>query len=576
MHRLPRLPHCALVILSCLALAPCASAAPETYYEWVARLQVPEAKRGLNDDPAGDGTSNLLKYALGINPLTSATNLLPKAETTSIGGTDRLVLTVGKNPDAMGVTYIVESSSDLSGWSSAGLSVLSETGTTLKVADSVALGQNDHRFMRVRVTLSDPLSGAVTWQNVTAIHGVLDNAISAYQIPGILYSVKVAGKDAWAEGRGVRDTATKAALSGGDRFRIGSASKTFVGMAVLKLIQQQRMGFENSISAYLPAAVLSKYDKNHITIRMLLQHTSGINNYTNIIEDWFIPYITDRKRVWTTEELVELVNSRFALSYEEGGKVADPGQKWYYSNTNTLLLAMAVEKVVGMPIRQYITEQFIQPLGLTDTLYPAPGESTIPGNYAKGYVDWANFTGEPSMPSGLTDVTVYDPTGVGAAGPMISSARDLAVWMEAIVKNDQLIGDYRSGHIDWHYFTSFSNATGTPRPGSYGMKLAHEPDVTNNADYYIIGHRGQISGYDTAMMYIPEKNVALVVVCNRTLRFAEGAPDNALLVAMNQIIAILYPDLIAANKLPPKAAALRIEPPQPAAPFKRKAALTEY
>lgn len=575
MYRYPCVLCRALVVLCCLALASRAAAA-ETYYEWIARMQVPEARRGLNDDPAGDGTPNLLKFALGLNPLASSADLLPKAQVGAVQGGDRLILTVSKNADAMGVTYVVESSSDLTNWSSTGLTVLSESATSLKVADSVALGANDHRFMRVRATLSEPLTGAVTWQNVTAIHGVLDNAIAQYDIPGILYSVKVPGKDAWVEGRGVSDSSTKAAMAPNDRVRIGSASKTFVGMAALKLIKERRLGFEHPISAYLPAKVLSNYDKDHITIRMLLQHTTGINNYTNIIDEWFMPYITDRRRVWTNEELVELVNSRFSKTPDEGGKVYEPGQKWFYSNTNTVILAMIIEKVTGTTIRQYITDEFITPLGLTDTIYPAPGDATIPGNHAKGYVDWVNFTGESSLPTGLTDVTVYDPTGVGPAGPMISSARDLAVWMEAIVKNDQLIGDLRAGHIDWRYFTAFSNATGEPRPGAYGMKLAHEPDTTNNADYYIIGHRGQISGYDTGMMYLPEKNAAVVVVCNRTLRLADGEPDNALLLAMNKIIAILYPDVIAANKMPPKTGAMPLEAKQPPTPFKRKAPLTEY
>ncbi len=554
-------------------------AARETFPEWVIRKQVPASQRGMNDDPAGDGVSNILKYGLGLDPLVVATNLVPQAQVMTVQGVERLVLTVNKNADALGVIYTVEGSSDLAAWSSNGLIIVSDTPTTLTVADGAPLSQTNRRFLRLRVSLRDPLPGALSWEQVASIRSLLDGAISAYEIPGILYSIKQPGQEPWVDGRGVRDRNSAAPISPDDRFRIGSASKTFAGMAALRLINQGRLGFEHPIGAYLPANVLSNYRKDLITVRMLLQHMSGINNYTNIIDDWFIPYIMDRKRVWTNEELIELVNGLYTKTPEEGGKVYDPGQKWFYSNTNTVILALIIEKITGVGFGRYITENFIQPLGLTGTIYPAPGESEIPGNHTRGYVDWIDFIGEPSLPPGVTDVTVYDPTGVGPAGPMISTVRDLSIWMEAIVRNDALVGDLRRGHIDWRYYIAFNGATSGPPPGTYGIKLAHEPDYTNNADYYVIGHRGQISGYDTAMMYLPEKNASIVVVCNRTLKNGPGFPTNALEVALNKMVALLYPDLIATNRIrsePGRAQSLRAVT-APAAPADRwPAPLMEY
>lgn len=527
------------------------AASTETFPEWLVRNQVPANKRGQSDDPAGDGVSNLMKYALGLNPLSVSTNLIPQAKVGTVQGVDRLILSINKNPTALGVVYTVEGSSDMANWSSSGMLVVSETASALTVADSVALTQTNRRFMRLNVALVDPISGVLTWDSVATIRAVLDKSIAAYEIPGILYSVKTVGKDAWTDGRGVSNKSTGTPVDPNDRFRIGSASKTFVGMAALRLINQGRLGFEHPISTYLPTKVLNNYAKDQITIRMLLQHTSGINNYTNVIDDWFFPYIQNRKRIWTAEELVELINSRYAKPAADGGKLFDPGLKWTYSNTNTVLLGMIVEKITGVEIGRYIRENFIEPLGLKDTLYPAKGESEIPGQHLRGYMDWVNFLDEPSLPSGLLDVTVYDPTGVGAAGAMISTVRDLSVWMEAVVNNNDLIGDLRAGHVDWRYFQSLSSSTSmSPRPGTYGMKIAHEPDTTNNADYYIIGHRGQISGYDTAMMYLPEKEAAIVVVCNRSLKFGPGFPTNALGVALNQIVATVYPDLIVKYKNP--------------------------
>lgn len=461
-----------------------------------------------------------------------------------------LMLSFAAKAGANTIELELQRSADLQDWETVPLTPnqLTEDGKVRQPAGGSA------GFFRQRITQVE--APEITPQQFAAIHDIVEAALTANEIPGILYGIKFPGQETLAFAQGVSNVDTEEPLQPDDRFRIGSASKTFIGMAALRLIQQGELGFEHSISDYLPPAVLSNYDRDSITIRMLLRHTTGVNNYTNIIDDWFFPYIENRTRIWTNEELVELINVRYAASPPEGGKVFDPGQGWFYSNTNTVLLGMIVEEITGQPIGQHITETFITPLGLADTFYPAPGESVIPGFFTSGYTNWADFTGEPSLPSTLEDVTVYDPSGVGPAGPMISTVADLCAWMEVIARNDEVIGDFRRGHIDWRYFTSFSGSTGGESTGSYGMNLAHEPDTNNNADYYIVGHRGQISGYDTAMMYLPDQEVALVLVCNRSLLFGEGLPTNALEVALNDIIEVLYPEMIAENQLEPAVTSL--------------------
>jgi D-alanyl-D-alanine carboxypeptidase len=392
-------------------------------------------------------------------------------------------------------------------------------------------------------------SGALlTPANQAKIQQLVDKAISDYEIPGILYSVKFVGEQPWTQARGVRDRSTSAPLQPDDYFRIGSASKTFAGMAVLKAIQDNRLKLESTLDRLLPAEVLNNYPKNLITVRMLLSHTSGINSYTNFIEDWFMPYIANRTRVWTDLELVQMVNAKF--SDPELGQIATPGAVWAYSNTNTVILGMVLERIYGKPIRQLIQEWFITPLALTKTIYPAPGQSVMPEPFAHGYMNWANYVSEPSLPSTDLDVSQYDPSGVGAAGAIISTVGDLAKWMESMAQFDDGSRSYRRGHLDWKFFTGFGAGSYTAgvAQSSYGLHMAHEPDSTNNADYWIIGHRGQISGYDTAMMYLPEYDCAIVVACTRSLKNAPGFPTNAATVALNGMVNILFPKLIADNK----------------------------
>ena len=393
-------------------------------------------------------------------------------------------------------------------------------------------------------------SAILTEAKLAEVEAIVDAAIANYEIPGIMYAFKFRGEPVWSSARGVQDTESMTPLTPDHHFRIGSASKTFIGMMGLRLIEQDKLEFETTIDRMLPEGILSNYDREKITVRMLLSHTSGINNYTNDIADWFFPYILDRTRVWTNEELVELVNSKF--DDPNLGMVFTPGAGWFYSNTNTVTLGMIIEEIMGKPIHQVITEEFIVPLGLRNTIYPLPGNSELPEPYARGYMNWANFTGEGSLPATDTDVSIYDPSGVGPAGPMISTAGDLAQWMEAVATNPTIgAGPLRRGHIDWKYFTSFAGGEPGASVGSYGMNMAHEPDPNNNAQYWIVGHRGQLSGYDTAMMYLPEQEVALVLACSRSLlsNEAESWPTNALTAALNDVIAVLFPDLIAENQI---------------------------
>lgn len=391
-------------------------------------------------------------------------------------------------------------------------------------------------------------SSVLTADNKAKIQQLVDNAIQAYSIPGIMYAVKFLGEQPWTQARGVRDVTTKVALQPDDRFRIGSASKTFTGMATLKAIQDKKLTLESTLDRLLPSDVLSNYPKSLITVRMLLSHTSGINSYTNFIDDWFMPYINDRTRVWTDRQLIDMVNAKF--SDPELGQIATPGAVWYYSNTNTVILGYVLEQIYGKPIRTLIQDWFITPLGLSKTLYPAPGESVMPEPYAHGYMNWANYVSEPSLPNTDRDVSQYDPSGVGAAGAIVSTVGDLSKWMEAIAQTSPGSPSYRRGHIDWKFYIGFGAGSYTAgyAQSSYGLQLAHEPDSTNNADYWIIGHRGQISGYDTSMMYLPEEDCAIVVACTRSLKNAPGFPTNANTVALNGIVNILFPQLIADNQ----------------------------
>ncbi|WP_429690533.1 serine hydrolase domain-containing protein [Bacillus mycoides] len=230
--------------------------------------------------------------------------------------------------------------------------------------------------------------------------------ILKFGIPGILAKTSEDGKT-WSYAAGVADLRTKKPMETDFRFRIGSVTKTFTATVVFQLAEENRLNLDDSIEKWFPGVIQGNgYDDKQITIRQLLNHTSGIANYT-MSKDF---NIMDTKKSYTTEELVKMGISMppdFA-----------PGKSWSYSNTGYVLLGILIEKVTGNSYAEEIENRIIEPLELANTFLPG-NSSVIPGtNHARGYIQ-LDGASEPK------DVTYYNPSMGSSAGDMISTADDL-------------------------------------------------------------------------------------------------------------------------------------------------------
>ncbi|KMP95644.1 serine hydrolase domain-containing protein [Bacillus cereus] len=224
--------------------------------------------------------------------------------------------------------------------------------------------------------------------------------------PGILAKTSKGGKT-WSYAAGVADLSTKKPMKTDFRFRIGSVTKTFTATVVLQLAGENRLNLDDSIERWLPGVIQGNgYDDKQITIRQLLNHTSGIANYTRS-KDF---NMMDTKKSCTAEELVKMGISMppdFA-----------PGKSWSYSNTGYVLLGILIEKVTGNSYAEEIENRIIEPLELSNTFLPG-NSSVIPGTkHARGYIQ-LDRASEPK------DVTYYNPSTGSSAGEMISTADDL-------------------------------------------------------------------------------------------------------------------------------------------------------
>jgi D-alanyl-D-alanine carboxypeptidase len=257
------------------------------------------------------------------------------------------------------------------------------------------------------------------------------------------------------------------------RFRIGSATKSFTAVVVLQLVGEGRLALDDSVGRWLPGLVRGNgNDGRRITVRQLLQHTSGIHDVGPDIPALHSAagYRAERWRSYDAEELV-----RAAMRHRPG---FPPGEGWSYSNTNYVLLAMVVSAVTGRSWAREVEERIIRPLGLRDTSVPGvfPG---IEGPHARGYA----FGGDASP--GL-DVTWLNPSMAVGAGSVVSTAYDV----------DRFYGALLGGRLlAPAQLSEMTDAVAAPELGvRYGLGIAEIP-LSCGGSYF--GHVGELLGYRT-------------------------------------------------------------------------------
>ncbi|MFJ4876925.1 serine hydrolase domain-containing protein [Streptomyces sp. NPDC088745] len=218
----------------------------------------------------------------------------------------------------------------------------------------------------------------------------------------------------YAYGTGDVRTGAPAPVDG--QVRAGSNTKTFVAAVVLQLVGEGKVDLDAPIEKYLPKLVRGKgIDGRKITVRQILNHTSGVPNYTEHMLDDLLG-----KDLHTYYQPRALLDG--ALEHEA---LFAPGEKWSYSNTNYVLAGLLVEKVTGRPLAEEITRRVIDRAGLRHTYFPNVGEQRIRGKHPKAY-----HSSKPGAP--LVDVTELDPSWSWAAGQIVSSPSDLNRFFKAL------------------------------------------------------------------------------------------------------------------------------------------------
>ncbi|MGP3932515.1 serine hydrolase domain-containing protein [Nonomuraea sp. KM88] len=302
-----------------------------------------------------------------------------------------------------------------------------------------------------------------------ALQKQLDTLVKKHKFPGALATVQD------REGRtryytaGVGDLRTKAEVPVDGQVRIASNTKTFTAVTVLQLVGEGKVKLDEPIETYLPKLLRGKSgDGRTITVRQLLQHTSGLPNYTR-----WMPNILDVRNKYSSPR--DLLKTAFA--HKASFK---PGKKWEYSNTGYIVLGLLIEKIDGKPVGDAITDRVIKRIGLRDTYWPAKRVKTIREPHPKGYAS--------RKPGGkLIDITHLDPSWGGAAGQLIATPSDLNRFWLALMDGKLL----RPAQLKAMKKTV--KAPGMPAGWEYGLGLMKMPVSCGTA----WGHGGDIDGYET-------------------------------------------------------------------------------
>ena len=262
--------------------------------------------------------------------------------------------------------------------------------------------------------------------------------------------------------------------------RVGSVSKTYVSAMILSLVADGSLGLDDTIDSWQPDIPGAEV----ITVRQLLDHTSGIFNYTDD-EDFFAALLADPARVYGPAELVAVATAHppyFA-----------PGEDWYYSNTNYILLGMLIEAVTGESVATAIRNRLLAPRSLDHTFLD--GDEPVQGALAHGF------------DRDSEDVTfALHPSAAWAAGAVVATAGDLADWAMALYGGDVVspeLHDDMLGLVDISKFVP---------GGSYGLGVtAFDASLVGTP---LIGHGGAIPGFLSEMYYLPDHDSAIVAIVN--------------------------------------------------------------
>ncbi|MGO1540281.1 MAG: serine hydrolase domain-containing protein [Luteimonas sp.] len=357
--------------------------------------------------------------------------------------------------------------------------------------------------------LPSPASAAAAASNDALAHyaaQVLETAYPDANAPGAAVLVARGDEVLFRDARGMASVELGVPLSADHVFRLGSITKQVAAAGVLKLVEEGKVSLDDPLSKFLPEYP----DGDAISVRMLLDHTSGIRSYTSI------PGVMDGpiQRDLSTGQLID--------SFKDERADFAPGEEWSYNNSGYVLVGAVIEQASGQPWHAYLGQALFEPLDMAHTGYGDQAQVLIPG-HVTGYTKGAD---------GTVRARYLSMTQPHAAGALVSKVDDMLLW------NRALHGD---GLLQPSSHAAMVELVGKAGESNYGFGIV----VGELRGQTLYEHGGGIFGFSTHLMYLPDSELTVVVLQNTDSGTAGFQPGETARRLAAFALGEPYPDAVA-------------------------------
>ncbi|MGN6401821.1 MAG: serine hydrolase domain-containing protein [Flavisolibacter sp.] len=273
---------------------------------------------------------------------------------------------------------------------------------------------------------------------------------------------------------GFHDLRQKDSLNADVPFQIASTSKTLTSAAILKLIQEGKLTLNDPVTKFFP-----QFPYTAVTVKMLLDHRSGLPNYLNYMD----------RSPWPRKQLASNTDVLNTLINWHPNQAYQPDRHFNYCNTNYVLLALIIEKASGLSYPEYMKQNFFVPLGMTNTFVHTMKDSLVTQSYQRNGALWTlDFSDGP-----YGDKNIY------------STPRDLLKWDQALYEG-KIIGQPMLDSA----FTPYSNE----KPGIHNYGLGWRMLLLPNGKK-VVYHNGHWHGFNSAFARLTDENATIIILSNR-------------------------------------------------------------
>ena len=350
-----------------------------------------------------------------------------------------------------------------------------------------------HRSLAVALAAAFSFSAQCCWAQVSSAHiDAVFSPLKSSNAPGAAVLVVHNGRPVFRRGYGVTDLRTLDPIGPSTNFRLASFTKQFTATCIMLLVRDGQLRYDDHLTDIFPE--FPPYGKD-ITIRNLLNHTSGLPDYEDLLMAQYPRTPPDKIPQILDAGVLKLLEQQTAGKFQAGSK-------WEYSNSGYAVLAMIVERVSGKPFGQFLQERIFTPLKMNNTLAYEKGKNEVPHRafgHTKEKEGWRETDQSPT-------------SAVLGDGGIYSSIDDLAKWDRAIREHRLLNQSEMLPALTPAHTSNGPAKSPSGKEVKYGFGWFVDPYKGHNR----MAHDGETIGFLTTIQRFPQDGLTIVILANRS------------------------------------------------------------